>query len=74
VKRGLALLALQRPREALEDLQTAPDDPDARLGEGLALSALGRRDEARAALEAFVRLAPNHVGVTRARAELARLR
>ncbi len=74
VKRGLALLGLQRPREALDDLQTAPhDDPDALLGEGLALSALGRRDEARAALEAFVRLAPHHVGVTRARAELARL-
>jgi Tetratricopeptide repeat len=76
VKRGLALLALQRPREALEDLQTARrrgvDDADALLGEGLALSALGRRDEARAALEAFVRLAPHHVGVARARAELAR--
>ena len=74
VKRGLALLALQRPREALEDLQTARDDPDALLGEGLALSALGRRDEARAALETFMRVAPHHVGVARARAELARLR
>ncbi len=78
VKRGLALLALQRPREALEDLRAARDggvdDPDALLGEGLALAALGRRDEARAALDAFVRLAPTHVGVARARAELARLR
>jgi tetratricopeptide (TPR) repeat protein len=73
VKRGLALLALQRPREALEDLRTARrDDPDALLGEGLALSALGRREEARAVLEAFMRLAPNHVGAARARAELAR--
>ncbi|HTA20206.1 MAG TPA: tetratricopeptide repeat protein, partial [Polyangia bacterium] len=74
VKRGFALLALQRPAEALVELQTARDDPDALLGAGLALEALDRRDEARAALEAFVRLAPNHVGTTRARAELARLR
>jgi tetratricopeptide (TPR) repeat protein len=75
VKRGLALLALQRPREALDDLRAARgDDPDALLGKGLALAALDSRDEARAVLEAFLHLAPDHVGVARARATLARLR
>ena len=74
VKRGLALLALRRPAAALEELgggaaSAESNDPDARLGEGLALAALGRRDEARAALEAFVSRAPDHVGAARARAE-----
>ena len=77
-KLGLAHLAAQRPRAALDDFEAARaagvDEPDAALGEALALVALGRRDEARAALEAFVRANPQHVGVTRARAELAKLR
>jgi hypothetical protein len=77
-KLGLAHLAAQRPRDALGDFEAARaagvDDADAALGEALALVALGRRDEARAALEAFVRANPQHVGVTRARAELAKLR
>jgi tetratricopeptide (TPR) repeat protein len=78
IKRGLGLLALRRPAEALADFQAArralPDDVEAALGEGLALAALDRRDEARAALEAFLRRAPEHAGARRARAELERLR
>jgi tetratricopeptide (TPR) repeat protein len=76
-RRGLALLALHRPAEALEDLAAArrarPDDPDALLGHGLALAALGRRDEATAVLRRFLAIAPGHPGVARARAELASL-
>jgi tetratricopeptide (TPR) repeat protein len=80
-RRGLALLSLGRAGEALEDLEVArraqPGDPDVALAFGLALAQLpklGRRDEARAALEAFLELAPHHVAAARARAELARLR
>jgi tetratricopeptide (TPR) repeat protein len=76
-RRGLALLALHRPAEALEDLAAArrarPDDADALLGAGLALSALGRAPEAAAALRRFLSVAPAHAGAARARAELARL-
>jgi tetratricopeptide (TPR) repeat protein len=76
-RRGLALLALQRPAEALDDFQVAlalqPADADAELGRGLALAALGRRDEAAAALRRFLALAPHHVGTARARAALGRL-
>ena len=78
LKRGLALLALGRAAEALDDLAAArrarPDEAEPALGEGLALAALGRRAEARAALEAFLRLHPAHVAAGRARAELAKLR
>jgi tetratricopeptide (TPR) repeat protein len=78
VKRGLALLALGHASEALDDFrmarQSLPDDPEACLGEGLALAMLGRRTEATAALEAFIRRAPSHVATARARAELAKLR
>jgi tetratricopeptide (TPR) repeat protein len=77
-RRGLALLALGRAAEALDDLAAArralPDDGDAALGEGLALAALGRAPEARPALEAFLRAHPRHLGATRAREELGRLR
>jgi tetratricopeptide (TPR) repeat protein len=77
-KRGLALLALRRAGEALDDFRAAlaarADDADAKLGEGLALAALGRADEARVALASFLRLAPAHVGAARARAALAALR
>jgi hypothetical protein len=77
-KRGLALLALRRVPEALADFVAArrarPDDADAALGEGLASAALGHRDAARAGLEDFLRLAPDHVAAGRARAELAKLR
>jgi hypothetical protein len=78
VKRGLALLTLRRPTEALADLTEAladrPDDPDALLGKALALEALGRGDEAVPALEAFLRVAPNHLAAPRARVDLGRLR
>jgi len=78
VRRGFALLALRRSADALADFaaarQTRPEDPDALLGEGLALSVLGRRAEAIATLEAFLRDAPAHVGANRARAEIERLR
>jgi tetratricopeptide (TPR) repeat protein len=77
-KRGLALLALRRVPEALADFAAArrarPDDADAALGVGLAHVALGHREAARAALEDFLRLAPDHVAAGRARAELAKLR
>ena len=77
-KRGLALLALGRAAAALDELGAArrarPDDADAALGEALALVALGRRDEARGALEAFVRRYPTHLAASRARAELEKLR
>jgi tetratricopeptide (TPR) repeat protein len=77
-KRGLALLSLGRPREAFDDLEAArraqPRDPDVSLALGLTLARLGRRDEARAALEAFLALAPDHLAAARARAALARLR
>jgi hypothetical protein len=76
-RRGLALLALGRAAESLDELQAArralPEDADAALGEGLALVALGR-GQARAALEAFVRAHPRHIGAARAREELAHLR
>ena len=58
------LLANGRASEALEELEAArharPDDADVLLGEGLALAAVSRRDDARAALEAFVRAHPDH--------------
>jgi tetratricopeptide (TPR) repeat protein len=80
-KRGLALLSLGRSLEALEDLEAArraqPRDPDLALAFGLALAQLpklGRREEARAALAAFLELAPHHVAGARARDVLARLR
>jgi hypothetical protein len=73
-KRGLARLALRRAAAALDDFRAAPGDPDAALGEGLALAALDRRVEARAALEAFLRAHPRHVGASRARDELLGLR
>ena len=70
-KRGLALLALGRAAEALDELRAArrarPDDADVALGEGLALVALHRRDEARAALEAFLRDHADHLAAGRAR-------
>jgi hypothetical protein len=76
-KRGLALLTLRRPAEALVDLRAAlverPEDLEATLGAGLALGALGRADEAKATLDAFLLRAPSHVGAPRARAELQRL-
>jgi hypothetical protein len=77
-KRGLALLALGRAAEALPDLAAArrarPADGDVALGEGLALAVVGRRDEARAALEAFVGAHASHAGTARARAALEQLR
>jgi tetratricopeptide (TPR) repeat protein len=77
-KRGLALLALGRAAEALDELSAArrarPDDADTALAEALALVALGRRDQARGALESFVRRNPSHVAAGRARAELQKLR
>jgi tetratricopeptide (TPR) repeat protein len=77
VKRGLALLALHRPAEARTDLTAArahlPEDPDALLGEGLALAALGLHEQARGALKDFLRRAPQHVGASRARAALEKL-
>ncbi|HET6285029.1 MAG TPA: hypothetical protein VFH73_28990 [Polyangia bacterium] len=77
VKRGLALLTRHRPTEALADFTAArlalPDDPEARLGEGLALVALGRRAEASSALQDFLRRAPHHVAAVRARAALEKL-
>jgi hypothetical protein len=77
-KRGLALLALGRAAEALDELSAArrarPADADAALGEGLALVALGRREQARGALESFIRRYPSHLAAGRARAELEKLR
>ena len=77
-KRGLALLALGRAGDALDELRAArrgrPDDADEALGEGLALVALGRREEARGALEAFLRAHADHPAAGRVRAELTKLR
>jgi tetratricopeptide (TPR) repeat protein len=77
-KRGLALLTLHRPAEALADLTEAladrPEDAEALLGKALALEALSRASEAVPALEAFLRLAPNHLAASRVRADLRRLR
>jgi tetratricopeptide (TPR) repeat protein len=75
---GLANLAIGRPGEALTVFEAArradAQDADAALGRALALVALGRRDEARTALEVFIGLYPDHVGARRARDELAKLR
>jgi tetratricopeptide (TPR) repeat protein len=77
VRRGLALLKLRRDDEALADFREArddrPDDPDAQLGEALALAALDR-PEARGALERFLSLHPGHLGAASARAALGRVR
>lgn len=74
VKRGLALLSLHRPAEALTDFAVAradlPDDLEALLGEGLALAGLNRHAQATAVLRDFLRRAPNHIGAARARAAL----
>jgi tetratricopeptide (TPR) repeat protein len=76
-KRGMALLALHREREALDGFVAAladePRDPDALLGEGLALVRLGRTAEAIPVLQSFLRLAPKHLAAPAARAELRRL-
>jgi tetratricopeptide (TPR) repeat protein len=78
VRRGLALLTLDRPTEALADFEEARLDrfegPELDLGTGLALAALGRREEAVKALETFLRRFPEHAGAPRARAALAKLR
>jgi regulator of sirC expression with transglutaminase-like and TPR domain len=71
-------MALGRAREAEVDLTAAlaadPAQAEARLAQGFALEALGRRPEAAAAFRAFLALAPQHPAATRARAELEHLR
>jgi hypothetical protein len=77
-RRGFALLALNRPAEALADFDEARTngwtEPDLDLGAGLALATLGRRAQAATAPEAFLRRAPQHAGAAQARAVLSRLR
>jgi tetratricopeptide (TPR) repeat protein len=74
---GFALLAAGQAAQALTQFDAAAwalhDDPDALLGRGLALSRLGRDDEALTALHAFLAKAPDHLGAERARQEIARL-
>jgi len=73
VKRGQALLRLNRPEPALEAFHLAqaasPDSPGAHYGAGQAAERLGRSGEARQAYERAVALAPQswrarcHLGV-----------
>ncbi len=61
--RGKVRLRLERPQEALEDLQTAArmqQDAETYYSMGLALEALGRLAEARSAWERTLQLAPSH--------------
>src|SRR5581483_2600541 len=64
VRRGFALLRLQRAPEALAAFEAAAragSDVDATLGRALALEALHRTDEAIAAFRDFLQRAPMHV-------------
>jgi Flp pilus assembly protein TadD len=70
-------MSLGRPAEAEADLTAAlaadPNQPEARLAQGFALEALGRKADAVAAFRAFLTLAPGSPAAGRARAELDRL-
>jgi hypothetical protein len=75
---GFALVGSGQPGAALTDfdsvLATHPSSAEANFGRGLALVAVGRADEAAAAFEALLTLAPNHVSALAARKQLERLR
>lgn len=77
INRSFALLQLDRPLEALAEVDAAlaarPHDPEARFGRALALERLGRRPEAAAALRAFLHTWPSHFAARQAAQLLDRL-
>jgi tetratricopeptide (TPR) repeat protein len=75
---GFALLGLGQAAQALSDFDAAltalPASDEACFGRGLALEALGRRDEAAAAFTELLARSPGHLSAPVAREHLRRMR